>query len=196
MKSLKTIITLIFIISSLFLTSCESETNTSVYESAEEFNKKNNTFLKEYPSKIEGTWKIEKMVLVPNTMSDIFKTDTILYNVGKISIDAIDQTHPKEPRMNMILNGDFSINDEIIPFQSSRLLPFADDNFAIALMSVDSKYFPEPEMSFDQLPIEYHFLSSYFFNDNYEMTLSEDKKTWKWKGLDHSAKEIILTKID
>lgn len=191
-KHFSKIFILSLLTSTTVLTSCHSDNESNVLDSSEEFNKQNNAFLKEYPKKITGTWKINKMIILDQHKSNV---DTILYNIGEISIEIIDQTHPEEPRINMIFNGDVYINNKIIPVRSSRLLPFAYDHYSVSLIEVDPKYFPEPVTS-DQLPAEYHFLDSHFFGDNYEMKLSEDGKTWIWKGLNRSAKEIILTKID
>ncbi len=187
-KHFSKIFILSLLTSTTVLTSCYSDNESNVLDSSEEFNKQNNAFLKEYPAKVNGTWKIDKMIILDQYKSNV---DTILYNVGNIEINAIDNTHPQEPRINMILKGDFHINNEIISFQSSRLLPFAVYNHTVGLI----EHFPQSPIQ-DQLPEEHHFLYDYFFQDNYEMTLSEDGKTWTWKGLNRSAKEIILTKID
>lgn len=192
-KHFKNALALSILAVSVIFFSCHSD-NGSDIDYSNESKKIENTFLKEYTPKIPGNWKVEKMVLVPNEMSDIFKKDTILYNLGTIDID-IEEKEMQDNRLRFYLNGYFYINQEIIPFRSSLVHPNHQGKLIFSLIKVDPKYFPEPVMNYDQLANEYHLLDGYFFGDNYEMTFSEDGKTWIWKG-SRSAKEIILTKID
>ena len=174
-------------------TSCNSENESDVNYS-NEFKKRDNIFLKEHTPKISGSWKIQKMAVVPNNISDIIKKDTILYNVGRIDI-AVEEKEMWDNRVRFYFDGNFNINQEIIPFKSSLVHPNLQNKSIYSLIEVDTKYFPEPTMIFDELPEEYQFLADYFFGDNYEITSSEDGKTLIWKGLNRSTKEIILTKI-
>lgn len=188
----------IFILSLLtataVFTSCSYE-NESDINYSNEFKKRDNEFLKEHTPKISGSWKIEKMVVVPNNGSEIIKNDTILYNLGRIDVN-VEEKEMEDDRARFFFNGNFYINQEIIPFRSSLVHPNLHDKSIYSLIQVDPKYFPEPSMNFDDLPEEYQLLADYFFNDNYDITSSEDGKTLIWKGLERSTKEMILSKID
>src|SRR5690606_741702 len=188
----------IFILSLLTVTtvftSCSYEHESDINYS-NEFKNGDNEFLKDHTPKISGSWKIQKMVGVPNNGSDIIKNDTILYNLGRIDV-FVEEKEMEDDRVRFYFNGNFYVNQEIIPFRSSLVHPNLHDKSIYSLIQVDPKYFPEPTMNFDDLPEEYQFLADYFFNDNYDITSSEDGKTLIWKGLERSTKEIILTKID
>lgn len=195
MKNLKTILALAVVFPAIALTSCDTDNDTeSKFNTPEEARAKETAFLQQYPEKVNGTWKVEKMVLTTNTLSDIFKNDTILYNVGEISIEVEDLTRPTADRIDMIFNGTFHINEETVPFHSHHLLAFPDYNYAVDLIQVNTEYIKGVPVN--QYPEDYKLLEGYFFGDNYQMELSEDGKTWTWEGLNRSAKEIILTKID
>lgn len=193
-KHLIKIFTLSLLTATAVFTSCESDNGSDINYS-NEFKKRDNEFLKEHTPKISGSWKIQKMVVVPNNMSDIIKNDTILYNLGRIDV-FVEEKEMKDDRVRFYFNGNFYFNEEVIPFRSSLVHPNLHDKLIYSLIQVDSKYFPEPSMNFDDLPKEYQFLADYFFGDNYAITSSEDGKTLNWKGLERSTKEIILTKID
>jgi len=66
----------IFILSLLtattVFTSCESDNGSEITYSNES-KKRDNDFLKEHTPKISGSWKIQKMVIVPNNGSEIIK---------------------------------------------------------------------------------------------------------------------------
>ena len=193
-KHFSKIFILSLLTSTTVFTSCSYE-NESDINYSNEFKKRDNEFLKEHTPKISGSWKIQKMVVVPNNMSDIIKNDTILYNLGRIDVN-VEEKEMWDDRVRFYFNGNFYFNQEIIPFKSSLVHPNLHDKSIYSLIEVDSKYFPELYMNFDELPEEYKFLAGYFFHDNYEMTFSEDGKTLIWKGTNRSVKEIILTKID
>lgn len=193
-KHFSKIFILSLLTSTTVFTSCSYE-NESDINYSNEFKKRDNEFLKEHTPKISGSWKIQKMVVVPNNMSDIIKNDTILYNLGRIDVN-VEEKEMWDDRVRFYFNGNFYFNQEIIPFKSSLVHPNLHDKSIYSLIEVDSKYFPDPTMNFDDLPEEYQLLADYFFGDNYAITSSEDGKTLIWKGLERSTKEIILTKID
>jgi len=193
-KHFSKIFILSLLTSTTVFTSCSYE-NESDINYSNEFKKRDNEFLKEHTPKISGSWKIQKMVVVPNNMSDIIKNDTILYNLGRIDVN-VEEKEMWDDRVRFYFNGNFYFNQEIIPFKSSLVHPNLHDKSIYSLIEVDSKYFPEPTMNFDDLPEEYQLLADYFFGDNYGITSSEDGKTLIWKGLNRSTKEIVLIKID
>lgn len=193
-KHLIKIFTLSLLTATTIFTSCESD-NGSETTYSNEFKKRDNAFLKEHTPKLSGSWKIQKMVLVPNNMSDIIKKDTTLYNVGTIDV-FVEEKEMEDDRVRFYFNGNFYFNEEVIPYRSSLVHPNLNDKSIYSLIQVDPKYFPEPSMNFDDLPEEYQLLADYFFNDNYDITSSEDGKTLIWKGLERSTKEMILSKID
>lgn len=178
-------------------TSCENE-NSEInhYQISKERTKNENSFLIENSKKIKGNWKIEKMSIVANERSEIFKNDTILYNIGSISIATIDKTQPKETRLEINLKGLFIINEKEIPFKSTMLHAYPEKDYIIGLIQLDPTNFLEPVMNSDQYESEVNLLNDYFFNDNYKMSISKDEKTLIWNGLERSTKEIIFTKIE
>ncbi len=78
-KHLIKIFTLSLLTATTVFTSCESANGSDINYS-NEFKKRDNEFLKEHTPKISGSWKIQKMVIVPNNGSEIIKNDTTLYN--------------------------------------------------------------------------------------------------------------------
>ncbi len=119
----------IFILSLLTVTtvftSCSYE-NESDINYSNEFKKRDNEFLKEHTPKISGSWKIQKMVVVPNNGSDIIKNDTILYNLGRIDV-FVEEKEMEDDRVRFYFNGNFYVNQEIIPFRSSLVHPNLHD---------------------------------------------------------------------
>lgn len=182
------------ILTSLFLinVACDSA-NESDINYSNEFKKQENAFLKENVPKLAGRWKVEKMHIVPNEISDIFKKDTILSNVGFITFEIIEK-EMEDGRIPFYFNANFQINQKNIPFRSSLIHTLVYTNSFFTLIEVDPKYFTESVTNHADLPYEYHLLDGYFFKDNYEIFFSEDGKSAIWKGFNRSAKVIVLTK--
>ncbi|UUV21952.1 hypothetical protein [Paenimyroides aestuarii] len=175
-------------------TACESD-NALDLTYSNDSKKIDNAFLKEHVPKISGSWKIEKMAIVPNNGSDMIKNDTVLYNVGRIDVN-VEEKEMRNDRFQYYLNGTIYINQETIPFTTSLIRPNIYNQSIFAFAQVGNNYIPEPVMNFDDLPEEYQFLADYFFGDTYEIFFSDDGETITWHALNRSAKEIILTKID
>ena len=152
------------------------------------FQEKETIFLKEFREKVREDWRVEKMVITKGS-----QYDSVVFNLGRIFINNIYNDPINADRYNQ-LEAYFYINNEVIPFKSN-LLSLLDLNGVTGL--VESNYyipFPVPVNS-DYFSDEYLFLDKYFFGDNYNMILSEDGKTWIWKGLNRSIKEIVLIKM-
>lgn len=160
-----------------------------------EYETKTNAFLKENIPKMVGKWNITAMELKPNSELYIFKNDTIFYNVGTFDINVEE----KEMRNNIYqfyINGTVTINEETIPFVSDAIMANYRAEVVYTAIDLGDNYFPEPNINYNDLPNEYHFLDNYFLGDNYFMHFSEDGKTLIWEGMNRRAKKIILTKID
>ncbi len=188
----KTFILSLFFASVLFSISCTSETPDV---NNKEDQNKNDFFIKRYVQQISGTWKIKKMVLVSNNLSDTIKHDTILYDVGNITIEAVDNSIAGK-QIRFGLKGYFNINYENIPFHVQYLIPMAAEKLAVGLFEVTPNYLPSTESTPDELSTEYQFLEGYFFRDNYTISLSEDENIMILEGLNRSAKELILRRIN
>ena len=152
------------------------------------FQEKEIIFLKEFREKVREDWRVEKMVINKGSQND-----SVVFNLGRIFINNFYNDPINADKYNQ-LEAYFYINNEVIPFKS-KLLSILDLNGVTGL--VESNYyipFPVPVNS-DYFSEEYLFLDEYFFRDNYSMILSEDGKTWIWKGLNRSIKEIVLIKM-
>jgi len=148
-------------------------------------------FLKEFREKVREDWRVEKMVIAKRYLHES-QYDSVVYNLGRIFINNIYNDPTNADKYNQ-LEAYFYINNEVIPFKS-KLLGNFDINGVTGL--VESDYyipFPVPVNS-DYFSEEYLFLDEYFFDDNYSMILSEDGKTWTWKGLNRFIREIVLVK--
>ena len=156
------------------------------------FQEKEMIFLKEFRDKIREDWKVEKMVIAKSYLNES-QYDSVVYNLGRIFINNIYNDPINANKYNQ-LEAYFHINNEVIPFRSN-LLSTPDLKGVVGL--VESNYyipFPVP-LNSDYFSEEYLFLDKYFFSDNYRMILSEDGKTWTWKGLNRFIREIVLVKI-
>ncbi|MDL2277214.1 hypothetical protein LJC57_01350 [Parabacteroides sp. OttesenSCG-928-G07] len=159
------------------------------------FEEKEILFLKDFREKVRGSWEIDKMIIAKNYIFSDPQNDSIVVNPGRIHINNIHNDPVNVDKYNQ-LEAFFYINSDIIPFKS-RLLAFPSENDyseldVFGLIEPDY-YLPYPVPS-DSFPDGYKFLNNYFFMDNYTMTLSEDGKTWTWKGLNRFIREIVLRK--
>lgn len=178
---------LIFILSILMLSSCKKadviETELSVQEKADLFSKDYRLTVREY-------WNIDKL-----TIQRYNESDSVIYNLGKIFVNNIASDPTNSDRYN-ILEAYFHINNQTIPFKSKLLyLPKSTGGFDAAGLMESAYYIPfQTPVSTEYFSEEYLFLDKYLFDDNYEMILSDDKKTWIWKGLNRATKEIVFSR--
>ena len=176
------------ILSTIFLLSCTKSDEIDELT----FQEKEIIFLKEFREKVRGDWKVEKMVIAKRYLHQS-QYDSVVYNVGRIFINNI-YNDPINPDKYNQLEAVFYFNNEIIPFKS-KLFGHLDINGVTGL--IESNYyipFPVP-LTNEYFSEEYLFLDNYLFKDNYSMILSEDEKTWTWRGLNRFIREIVLTKI-
>jgi hypothetical protein len=175
----------------IFIISCSNEED--LYYHQKEYRKQSNKFIKEYVPKLKGEWKIEEMHITPNETAEIFKKDTILYNVGKINISYIEE-EIRDEWVQFITKGYITINLEEIPFITDISNSDFKTRSIVTSFELGSNYFTEPITS-DQFTDAYKFLDGYFLNDNYKTSLDNNDKTLILEGLNRSTKKAILTKI-
>lgn len=188
--------TWIVLILSMFL-SCSNSEEIEVPELS--YQEKEIMFLESFKDKVRGDWKVEKMVIAKN-LYDKEPNDTIIYDLGRIYINSINND-PAQPEKYNRLEAYFDLGNEPIPFKS-RLLVYISENanrgqleFDSVTGLIESAYqLPYSPINTNLLPKEYQFLNHYFFGDNYIMVLSDDEKTWIWKGLNRYVQELVLTR--
>jgi len=182
----------LLLITSLFLSCSDSD---DPIEPELSYKEKEIIFLKEFSREVRESWRVDKMVIAKDYITSDPANDTIIINPGHIFVNNI-YTDPVDPEKYNQLEAYFYINSAVIPFKS-RLMGFSDRsdvefNGVTGLMESDY-HLPFP-INTEDLPVEYRFLDDYFFGENYIMILSEDGKTWNWKGLNHFMREVVLTR--
>ena len=185
MLNIKNRLILFFSISLLF--SCKK---SEIVKPEPAFQEQVNLFSKEYRLTVRETWNIDKI-----TIKKFNKEDSVIYNLGKIFINNIASDPTNSDRYN-ILDAFFHINNQTIPFKSNLLyIPDGNKGFHATGLMESSYYIPFlTPVSKEYFSEEYLFLDKYFFGDNYEMELTDDKKTWIWKGLNRAVKEIVFSR--
>jgi len=183
---------IVFILS-LFLSCSKSE---DMVEPELTFHEKELVFLKDFRTKVRGDWTVDKMVIAKDYLYEETQNDTIVVSPGRIFINNI-YNDPVDADKYDQLEAYFYMNSEVIPFKSKLLVVFSSSGDlelgGVSGLMESDYYIPFPVYS-DSFSDEYQFLNEYFFGDNYIMTLSEDGKTWVWKGLNRHIREIILTR--
>ncbi|MDL2241678.1 hypothetical protein LJB91_02075 [Bacteroidales bacterium OttesenSCG-928-L03] len=192
MKTKSIFIQVCIVLVALLSFSCESEIN----EPELTYEEKELLFLRKFRQKVMGGWKVEKMVIAKKYIHGDSKNDSIVYDVGEIFVNNIFNSPLNADRYNQ-LQAYFSINKEMIPFNSCLLSHPKDDNYLEfdGVMGAMLGCYPfYSDLSPNSSSESYRFLYKYFLGDNYIMILSEDEKTWTWKGLNQYAREIVLVR--
>lgn len=176
----------------LFFSCSNSDELTSQNQTYDEME---NVFLKDFREKVRGDWKVNKMLIAKSYISDDSKNDSVVFNLGRIFINNIYNDPIHAEKYNQ-LEAFFYINHETIPFKSRLLASPADKplEFKGVFGLMESDYYIPFPVSSDRFSEEYLFLDNFFFGDNYSMILSEDGKTFTWKGLNRHIREIVLTR--
>lgn len=175
------------------LSACSSSDEVEVVELP--FQEKEKLFLKDFREKVRGEWNIDKIVIAKSYISGDADNDSTITNLGSIFINNIYNDPICAEKYNQ-MEAYFYMNDEVIPFKSELLclpkLYNADIDEVTGL--IESAYYISFPMNTNEFSEEYQFLDRYFFRDNYIMVLSEDEKSWSWKGLNRFIREIVFTK--
>lgn len=171
---------------------CSNSDDTEIELS---FKEKEKIFLKDLREKVRGEWKVERMVIAKNHISGDSYNDSIITDAGNIFINNISNDPAYADKYNR-LEAYFHMNNEVIPFKSKLLClpslskPEIDEVGGL----IESAYFLPFPVNSNDFSKEFQFLNHYFFGDNYIMTLSEDERSWTWKGLNQFVREIVLTR--